>query len=162
MRLIEEEDARFVLGLRQDPKFSRYLSAVEDDLEKQIQWLKNYKLEEKFGNQYYFIIETKESRCGTVRLYDFRGDSFCWGSWILNEKKTKNAAIESALLVYRYGFEELNFKKSHFTVRKGNSGVINFHKKLGARVTDQDDENLHFVFAAEQYWALLGRYSKYL
>jgi RimJ/RimL family protein N-acetyltransferase len=162
MRLIEEEDAQFVLSLRLDPKYNKHLSLVDNDLEKQVQWIQSYKKEEKQGIQYYFIIKANGEKCGTVRLYDFKDGSFCWGSWILNENKTRYAAVESALLVYRFGFEILNFKKSHFDVRKENSSVISFHKKFGAEVVGQDDENFYFNYGIEQYQSSLEKYAKFL
>lgn len=162
MRLIEEEDALFVLGLRLDSRYNKYLSQVENDLQKQVQWIKDYKQEEERAIQYYFVIEADGNKCGTVRLYDFRQYSFCWGSWILNENKTRYAAVESALLVYRFGFESLNFKRSHFDVRKDNTEVISFHKKFGALVIGQDDDNLYFNYGAEQYRAAVDKYKKFL
>lgn len=150
MRLVEEKDADFILNLRLSDKFNRYLSKVSSDVEAQKAWLKSYKLDEKAGNQYYFIIERLDGTpCGTVRIYDLQADSFCWGSWILNDNKTRFSAIESALLVYKFGFEKLGFKKSHFDVVKGNDRVINFHKKFGAEVLSEDDENYYFNITEE-------------
>jgi len=74
-----------------------------------------------------------------VRIYDIREDSFSWGSWILNEDKTRFAALESAFLVYQFGFEILNFNKSHFEVRKENSKVLSFHEKMGAIKKGEND-----------------------
>lgn len=162
MRLIEEKDAEFVLNLRLDPRYNKHLSLVDDDLKKQIEWIRNYKQEENSGVQYYFIIEANGKKCGTVRLYDFKDDSFCWGSWILNQDKARYAAVESALLVYRFGFKQLGFMKSHFDVRKENVGVINFHKKFGAEIVGEDDDNLYFEYEIEQYRASLERYAKFL
>ena len=95
--------------------------------------------------QFYFIIQKLDGTpCGTVRVYDIRSDSFCWGSWILNENKTRFAAIESAFLVYKFGFESLGFKKCHFDVMKGNDKVISFHKKMGAVQVGEDEANYYY------------------
>lgn len=145
IRLVEERDAEFILNLRLDEKYNNFLSKVEDDIEAQRKWIQKYKAEECEGKQYYFIIERNDGvSCGTVRIYDIRDDSFCWGSWILNHEKTRYAAIESALLVYKYGFEVLGFAKSHFDVMKMNTKVIDFHKKFGAKVVGEDSENYYF------------------
>lgn len=146
LRLIEESDADFVLQLRLNPKYNAFLSKVTADLEAQKRWIKNYKIEEEIGQQYYFIIERiiDSKPCGTVRVYDLRYDSFCWGSWILNEDKTISSAIESALLVYDFGFNVLNYNSSHFEVVKGNDAVMSFHKKFGARVIGEDEQHIYF------------------
>ncbi|NNJ14387.1 GNAT family N-acetyltransferase [Pseudomonas putida CSV86] len=133
LRLVEENDAEFILRLRTDSKYNQHLSQVTGGVAEQVEWIRRYKNDEKNKLQYYFIIERNDGvRCGTLRVYDIRPDSFSWGSWILNEDKTRFAAIESAFLVYRFGFDHLKFEKSHFEVRKENTKVISFHEKMGA------------------------------
>ena len=145
MRLVEEHDAEFILSLRLDEKYSTYLTKVESDLDRQKSWIKEYKKSEQEKKQFYFIIERLDGcACGTVRLYDFREHSFSWGSWILNQDKTRYSAIESALMVYKYGFDYLGFMKSHFEVMKGNEKVVAFHEKMGARRVGEDEVNFYF------------------
>lgn len=161
MRLIREEDAAFILSLRLDERYNKFLSSVDGNLAAQKEWIKKYKQDEDAGLQYYFIIETKDSKpCGTVRLYDLKADSFCWGSWILNEDKTKYAALESAFLVYQFGFGVLGFTKSHFDVRKGNLKVIDFHKKFGAVETGEDEDNYYYEISQESVQRMKNRFSK--
>ena len=145
MRLVEESDAEFILSLRMDKRYNKYLSKVKPDLQAQKNWIVNYKDDEKTRTQFYFIIERIDGTpCGTVRIYDLRKNSFCWGSWVLNQDKTHYAAIESAFLVYQFGFGKLGYRKSHFDVRKENVSVIKFHKRLGAEITDEDKDNIYF------------------
>lgn len=161
MRLIREEDAAFILSLRLDERYNKFLSSVDGSLAAQKEWINKYKQDEEAGLQYYFIIETKDSKpCGTVRLYDLKADSFCWGSWILNEDKTKYAALESAFLVYQFGFEGLGFKKAHFDVRKGNLKVIDFHKKFGAVETGEDEDNYYYEISQESVQRIKNKFSK--
>ncbi|MCS0350735.1 GNAT family N-acetyltransferase [Vibrio ordalii] len=161
MRLIREEDAEFILSLRLDERYNKFLSSVDDNLAAQKEWIRKYKQDEEAGLQYYFIIETKDSKpCGTVRLYDLKADSFCWGSWVLNEDKTKYSALESAFLIYQFGFEELGFKKSHFDVRKGNLKVIDFHKKFGAVETGEDEDNYYYEISQESVQRIKNKFSK--
>ena len=150
LRLVEEVDADFILTLRLDSRYKTFLSSVNPDVEAQKNWIRKYKDDEKKGIQYYFIIERLDGTpCGTVRIYDIRNDSFSWGSWILNENKTRYAALESAFLVYNFGFESLGLKKSHFEVMKGNSGVIKFHTRMGAVRTNEDEINEYFEITEE-------------
>jgi len=162
LRLIEPSDAAFVLSLRLDARYNRFLSAVAPDVAAQRQWIASYKPDEAAGTQFYFIIERNDGvPCGTIRIYDIRDDSFCWGSWILNENKTRFAALESAFLIYEFGFNVLGFAKSHFDVMKGNERVIEFHRRMGARETGEDEENFYFEIARESVEAckeqLIGR-----
>ncbi|MDE9444688.1 GNAT family N-acetyltransferase [Xenorhabdus bovienii] len=164
--LANEHDAEFILDLRMNNKFNQFLSQVSNDLQDQTHWLKKYKEREKQELESYYIIKRidNNSNIGTVRLYDFLNNpmSFCWGSWILNEQKTPNAAIESALLVYKIAFENKNFEQSHFDVRKENEKVISFHRKLGAELINEDDLNYYFIYKKETYHKILKKYSRFI
>lgn len=145
LRFVEESDAEFILKLRLDEKYNQFLSSVTADLQSQKDWIIKYKDDEKLKRQFYFIVERLDGTpCGTVRVYDLKKDSFCWGSWILNEDKTRYSALESAFLVYKFGFDDLGYKKSHFDVMKGNEKVISFHKRMGAVQTGEDKQNYYF------------------
>lgn len=150
IRLVEESDADFILKLRLDEKYNQFLSSVSSDIQAQKDWIKKYKNDEAEKKQFYFIIERNDGiPCGTVRVYDIQNDSFSWGSWILNEDKSRYSALESAFLVYQFGFGELGLKKSHFEVRKGNEKVISFHKKMGAIKISEDALNEYFNISKE-------------
>lgn len=145
MRLIIEDDAEFILKLRLDERYNRFLSAVDDNVDNQKAWIRRYKKDEEERKQFYFIIERKDGiPCGTVRIYDIKDESFCWGSWILNENKTRYSSIESAFMIYDFGFNILGFNKSHFEVIKDNVKVVSFHEKFGAIKTGEDAEHYYF------------------
>ena len=163
LRLIEIEDADFLLSLRLDPNKSRHLSKVDDDLEKQLKWLTDYKQRECLNDEYYFIIEDKDnSPFGCVRLYDFIKDSFCWGSWILKSDSPSFMAVESALQVYEFAFYTLKFNKCHFDVRKENTSVVAFHERFGAKKISEDEENFYFTYSKDDYENIKLRYGKFL
>lgn len=161
LRLIQPDDAEFVYSLRIDPRYNQHLSPVTGTADDQRRWIENYKQREIAGQEFYFIIirNNDNTPIGTVRLYDFIGerDSFCWGSWILNENKTLYSAIESAMLVYKIAFEQLKFKASHFDVRKGNTKVISFHEKMGARKTHEDELNIYLNLSNTDYQPFLKK-----
>ncbi|MCE2571533.1 GNAT family N-acetyltransferase [Motilimonas eburnea] len=148
LRLVQEDDAEFISELRSNKKYNKHLSKSDTNVDAQKLWIREYKEKEELKEQFYFIIERLDgTRCGTVRLYDFREGSFCWGSWILNQDKTRYASIESALLVYEFGFKELGCAKSHFDVRKENYAVCSFHEKFGAKqVGETELDNLYVIY----------------
>lgn len=84
------DDAAFILTPRTDAEKSRYLSAVSGRLAEQRSWLERYA---RSDDQAYFIIEYQDRPLGTVRLYEPRGESFCWGSWILQSGSPSQAAM---------------------------------------------------------------------
>lgn len=147
-QLVNEHNAEFILSLRTNDELNKYISKTNSSIQEQKRWIRSYKTRENRSDEFYFVIYRNDNNIpiGTVRLYDFRHDkkSFCWGSWVLNENKTKYSAIESAFLVYRFAFETLGFERSHFDVRKGNDRVISFHQKIGARIVSENGLDLFF------------------
>jgi len=161
-RLVEEGDAEFIYSLRSHPIKSRYLSPVSGDVDEQRTWIRNYKLREQAGDEFYFLIEDPAAgRVGVVRIYDFQGNSFSWGSWLLKEGAPVYVAIESALAVYELGFYSLGMKRSHFEVRKGNARVAKFHERFGAIRVSEDCLNYYYEISCGTYERAKLRYGKY-
>lgn len=154
-RLVGESDAAFIHSLRTSEVYNKYLSHVDDDITKQQQWIKNYKLREQAGEEFYFIIQRNDNQLpiGTVRIYDFikSENSFCWGSWILNEDKTKYAALECAIMIYDFAFFELGYNRCHMDIRKDNLKVIDFHKRFGVRIISESDIDYFGHYFKEDY-----------
>lgn len=161
LRLVVEDDAEFIWGLRNNPTYNSHLSTTRGTAEDQRRWIRDYKTREAAGSEYYFIIERHDDRrkCGTVRIYDIRDGQFTWGSWILDENKPRKAALDSALQVYRFGFETLGSVKSIFDVRKDNTHTLKFHDRFGAARTHEDHENIYFILTKAHFRAVASRYA---
>jgi len=153
------DDAAFILKLRTDSNASRYISKTPPNLQNQVSWLESYS-EDK--SQIYFIILQKDGdRVGTVRLYDKKGDSFCWGSWIIKDGCPFGFALESALMVYTFALS-LGFNQAHFDVRKGNASVWRFHERFGATRIGESADDYFYSIAADAISKSLEKYSGYL
>ena len=160
LREVSVNDADFIFRLRSDKNKSKYLSEISNQLIDQINFIENYK---KSIVDYYFIISDHNSNnLGTVRIYDIKDDSFCWGSWIIVDGTASTVGIESALLIYDFAFYSLHFKKSHFDVRKSNLSVINFHKRFGAKIISEDNENFYFSYSLEDYKIAINKFLKFI
>ncbi|MBY4594768.1 GNAT family N-acetyltransferase [Ottowia caeni] len=160
LRNATEADAAFIFGLRHDPERNRHMSATSPLLEDQRNWLARYAAD---GSQAYFIIESAAGHVplGTVRLYDARDNSFCWGSWMLVPGAPAFAAIESALVVYCYALE-LGFTAAHFEVQEGNVAVSRFHENFGAVRIGQVNGQIQYTLGHERMLESLGRYRRFL
>lgn len=160
LREVMPDDADFLIRLRTDPDLCRHLSPTPDDVEQQRKYILNYQAS---LTDYYFIITDWQQRSlGTIRIYDIRETSFCWGSWILSKEAPSSAAIESALLIYDFAFFSLHYNKSHFDVRKRNTKVVDFHKRFGARTVREDELNYYFEYDRDAYLSIRRKYSRYL
>mgnify|MGYP000293499629 CR=1 FL=1 len=167
LRLIQETDVDFLLSLRLNQNLNTYLNQVSNDKEQQLSWLRNYKQREQNGTDYYFVIVDKQlGDIGLVRIYDidYANRSFTWGSWVIREEnRPKYAAIESALLLYEFAFNELNLILAKFDVRNDNVGVIKFHNRFGADYLFQNELNNYFELSKTKYIQLkYNQYYKFL
>ena len=154
-------DAPFIHAQRLQPRNALQLAATSPQLADQVAWMQRYAQDTR---QAYFVIEALDGRAlGTVRLYDAREDSFCWGSWILSDQAAPTAAMESALLVYRYALDTLGFARSHFQVNRGNLKVQRFHEQFfGAQRTAEDESEIHYLATQDALRAALQRWRRFL
>jgi len=166
LRPVEIDDAEFILSLRIDPKLNQYLSPVENDLEKQREWIKNYRL---YSRDLYYIIQNKEQKSvGTIRIYNIQGNVFCWGSWIVVFEARKYASFESAFLLYRYAFLGLGLNKTDFDIRKDNKITLNFHHKFGAKIFGETNldylmtyNKITFIEKQIEYQSIIQKITNY-
>lgn len=160
LREVCADDAGFILALRTDPKLSANLSPTPADVEQQRAFIA-HALQDP--DTYYFLITGKHGQpLGTIRIYDLKPDSFCWGSWIISPQAPLTAAIESALLIYDFGFFCLHFHRAHFDVRKGNRKVIDFHLRFGARIVSEDGQSFSFDIGIADYLSARKKYARFL
>ena len=152
LRLIEPEDAAYVHSLRNNPAYNTHLSEVTGTVDDQRTWIEDYKSREALGQEFYYVIERKDgTRCGLVRLYDIEAESFTWGSWILDENKTRKAALESAVLSFGIGFGALGMHSANVDVRVENEHASAFYRRLGMVETHRTDQDIFFNYTREQF-----------
>lgn len=162
LRLVEEADAGFIAELRLNQELTRHISAVTGGTAEQEVWIRKYKEREREGREFYFIIESLQGEpLGTVRIYDIRGESFCWGSWIVKPGAPPQTAISSAILLYEFAFEDLGFARSHFDVRKTNQKVLDFHRRMGAIETHESATDFFFDYPREKFEEARLKFSKF-
>jgi len=163
LRLATINDSEFILNLRLDTSLNEYVSEVNNDLKKQKQWILRYKGRERSRKEFYFIVESLQGYpYGTVRLYDFNGAAFCWGSWMIQRNSPMYVSIESVLSMYEFAFYTLGFNRAYFSVRKKNIKVVKFHEMFGAKHTSSDAQNYYFNFEKIDYEITKMRYMKFL
>lgn len=162
VREIVKDDAAYILSLRSDKNYNQYISPVKNNILSQQLYIDSYyKQNTHIRSSYYFIIENvlRNIRCGTVRIYNFKGQSFEWGSWILDNNKTKYAALETAIFVYSFAFQQLDFECSVFEVNKFNTKVVSFHLKSGAEIISSDEHNFYFRISRSQALEFVQRWN---
>lgn len=165
IREVELSDAEFILELRCNEELGKYINKTENNLDKQIQYLENYKKKNENGNtEYYFVIENKQGeRLGVCRFYDLQPEekSICPGSWIIKRDAPASTAIECVLNTYEITFYGLGIERFHLDVRKDNVKVNRFHRSYGCKLIDENDLDYFYYFYKEQFPAMKQKYAKY-
>jgi len=130
LRPVRLYDAAFIAQLRNDPDRAKYLHRGACDEASQQQWLRAY-----FDrpDDYYFVIENRVTgiREGAAGNYSVDREQ-ChaeWGRWIL--RRGSLAALESAWLIYRVGFETLGLEAMYCRTIEENASALAFHDSFG-------------------------------
>lgn len=127
LRPLQVEDSEFVVGLRTNPQLGRFLNATS--LQDHLAWLPRHYAR---PDDFYFIVESRDTSepQGAVALYDeIAGEQAEWGRWIMRPGSL--AAPESALLIYRFAFEDRRLKRAYCRTVAANERVVNFHSSSG-------------------------------
>jgi hypothetical protein len=162
LRLVEESDADFIIALRTDVSKSKFISSTNIDIEKQKEWIREYKKREKIGEEYYFIaIDENDVEFATYRIYNKKKESIEIGSFI--SKPFYNVpinVIKVDVILKEFVFISLGYDKLNFEVRKENKSVINYHKKFQPYLEKEDQLNYYFVLAKQSFLAQKIKFEK--
>jgi RimJ/RimL family protein N-acetyltransferase len=130
IRPVEMADAAFILGVRTDPELSRLIHPTSSRLEDQQAYLQRYF--DSAGDCYFIVVRSATGRPeGTIAIYDIHSTAgeAEWGRWIIRQDSL--AAAESALLIYRVGFEVLGLNRMYCRTAAANGNVVAFHTSCG-------------------------------
>lgn len=137
VRLVSEDDAAFINTLRQDLKLSRFISPTEDNIDKQKEWICNYKQREKIGEDYYFIYYHNGKPIGVNRIYDIKDNTFIHGSWIFIPDTLPYCSLAAAVIAREIAFYNLGLEIEIDTagIHVDNIGVLQFAQYMGEEFT---------------------------
>jgi hypothetical protein len=152
LRLVEIEDAEFILKLRTDSVLGKYISSTSPSLEDQKNWIREYKTRETAGIEFYFIVEKDGIRYGTTRIYDVRDGGFETGSWVFSPDTPESVPIIAGIICRELAFEQFpQATYVKFNVRKANKKVLRYHKMYNPKLVSEDEENYFFILNKEKW-----------
>lgn len=162
LRPVSKADAAFIIDIRCNSINSRFISETSKNLTAQINWIEGYKKREINNEELYFIGCTKEgSPFGTSRLYNFTGDTFTNGSWVVLPGTNPKYSILLEVLSRCYAFNEMGFEKCFFDVRKNNLFVIKYHKMFSAQFEFSKGIDNFYSIGKKNYFRSLNRFLKH-
>ncbi len=143
-RLVNEQDAGFILRLRTNPKLNQFIHPTSSDINQQIDWIREYKKREAEGSEYYFIFYKNEQLLGCIRLYHIKENRFAVGSWLFEPDQPFEYAVASALITRTIAFDILG-KELEYSVdgcHKDNKKVIKFNQMMGMKIRGSRHEEM--------------------
>ncbi|MCG8422627.1 MAG: GNAT family N-acetyltransferase [Proteobacteria bacterium] len=164
LRSMEESDAEFVLGLRLNPELNRFINPTDPSVDKQKDWIDRTLAKQ---DDYPMMIETNDGRpLGTIAAYniDKSRSQFEWGRWVIDPTAPPFTPVESAGLIYHFGFFTLDLDFAILGVQQENTSVRRFHENFGCQKIDSDDTAVWYGLTKERFRDILanGLFRNYL
>lgn len=145
LRSISEEDTEFSVAIRQDAEKTKFLHKVDNDLQKQLNWIRRQR---QTRGDYFFVAEQSDGKkVGTVGIYEIKGKVGHLGRLLMigNPYQT----FEAVLLAMRFAYDELGLEELFGDVDADNRASLNLSEAVG----------IHF--AEPVYVEELNSYLKY-
>lgn len=169
VRLVNEDDAEFIVRLRTDEKLGKYIHSTSPDIEQQKNWIREYKKREAEGLDYYFVFYKDGVPFAVNRLYHMENPAhFTSGSWICLPGYPTEVVVATSLIPRIIAFELLD-KEMEFGVEgchEDNKKVVKFNLMIGmhikGKIKDVKGMYVTFDMPKEDFYAKLPKLEKLL
>jgi hypothetical protein len=151
VRLVMEDDAAYIINLRTDAQISRFINKIDNDVEKQREWIQEYKKREKEGLDYYFIYFYSDVPIGLNRLSDIKENEFTGGSFVFNKGVQFELPLYATLIQLDIAFNLLFKEVGYGYTRQVNKKVVKYHKIMGISHMTEDAENVYFEYSRDLF-----------
>ena len=157
VRFVTEDDAEFIIKLRTDPKLTRFIHDTDSDIQKQKEWIRNYKVREAEGKEYYFVVSNNDIPAGLIRIYNIHDKIFTVGSIIMDKEAPIHCALAATIMAKEVAFEMLGmeledtFDGVHIDNKQVVKLSLSWGKKEYRRFQDVKGEYIAFRLTKEDY-----------
>lgn len=132
LRCVTTDDAEATLRMRLDHNKARFLHPIENNVEKQREWIS--KQIEREGDYYFLAISKEDEPIGTFSIYDIAGDEGRSGRLIMFGHALQT--FETNLIVYRFAFEYLGLNRILNDVDERNISSVRLSEMMGFCLED--------------------------
>ena len=152
VRLVQEDDAEFILSLRTNEKLARFINATSADVSQQIEWTRIYKKREASGTDYYFVFEKPQGTpVGVCRIYDVEPGRFTTGSWLFSPSAPVGASILADIITREIAWELWPDAVQFFDVKKDNTTVNKYHTTFRAKIIRETEDDCFYSCSRENF-----------
>ena len=144
-RFVREEDAELIVRLRTDPKLGRFINSTDGDVEKQREWIREYKKREAAGTDFYFIFGLADgTMLGVSRVYGVTETSFETGSWVFDPDAPYGAAFLGDLICHEIAYELFPEKVNLHDIKKDNANVLRYASLFNPKLIGETEDSFRF------------------
>lgn len=131
-RLVNEDDAEFIVKLRSNPKLGNFIHRSNGDIEAQKAWTREYKKREAEGVDYYFVFSKDGEDFGLCRIYhiDWEQLTYTSGSWVMRPGLEADVAMIPSVIMGEIANKILGLLIEVYKVDKENKQVLRFHRRI--------------------------------
>ncbi len=134
LRAIREEDAAETLRMRLNGDKNRFLHKVDDDVERQRQWIAGQRQRE---GDYHFVVysvpsakkEEEPRMIGMMGIYEIEGKRGHIGRLLMEGNAMQS--FEAYLLLFRFGFDVLRLEELYGDTDIENKAAYRFSQNFG-------------------------------
>lgn len=144
LRSVTEEDAEFILEIRNDPEISKFLPSLNVTVNQQQGWINHQR---KDSDSYYFMIEDKMNvSIGTISVYNIEENRAEMGRFCSFGNPIQNS--EAALILDDFIFYKLGVDYLNIWVYKENETVLSFNKGFGCewKGESKDEKGIPYIY----------------
>jgi len=158
-RLVSEKDAKTIVNLRSDPKRTQYMITLDSNIDKQKEWIKEYKIREAKGEDYYFIFhDNLGNPIGLNRIshIDYTKKQAKVSS-LITIKNDKAYGLKVSIIRIIIAFDILELEKIYGDVHKENKKAIKLLELLNFRFIDTETDFFDLILDSKSYFQSLEK-----
>lgn len=142
VRLVQEEDADFILSLRSDVNRTKFMVTLENDVAKQKLWIKEYKEREDKGEDFYFIYFKNGERIGVNRISHINKKlNTCKLANMIKRNSAKGDALLMFYIRFYIVFNILKLDNFYGDFHINNNKAIRYWNLFGYECSSEINEN---------------------
>ena len=125
-----------IYKLRSDKTLSKYIHDIDGGVENQVKWIRNYKVREEQGTDYYLIFFKDNIPVGLNRIYSIHDKTFTGGSWVMTPNSNIEEIVAVPLITREIAFELLGMEveDDYDACHVDNKKVIKFNQMSGMKI----------------------------
>ena len=157
VRLVNENDAHFILSLRANVERTKYMLTLDKNIEKQKRWIRQYKKRESEGLDYYFIYSNLEDKpIGLNRISRINTlNKTAKDASLIAIKDLEYEAPKMIIIRNEIVLNSLGMEKLWGEVYKKNINAIKIFRLFGYEIKDVGKEYLRLSLKKEDFFLAL-------